>query len=143
MKEKLINHLNGSDILDDADIEFLLNKYKEWRYSGTAYRVLIFFKAYEYNDFVLKSVQFDKSFSKTEQGISYFISTKDLNGDAFSSFEPKIILIKCNCYGIDVEKVRKDIPNLPQYTCYEEEIIPLEVSDLEIVYNGDAKDFYL
>ena len=126
--EKFIDHLKHSDFLEDEDIEFLLQKFPQARYDGLGYRVI---RGKE------RDISQDKSFSKSQEGVRYFIKTKDVK---------EVCIYEAQIQGLDVQSLcallRKQGHKFPEYVNQEQEVICLECpKNVAVIFQGLGKDF--
>lgn len=128
--DKIQAHFKGNDILEMAEIEAILQIYPQAQFQGTAYRVV------ETESQEMVSVQQDSSFTKSLEGIKYFLSTRDFKN---------IQLLQAHIYGIDLSILalllkRDSKISIPEYVFRELEVIPLEVSQVSLKFQGPASN---
>ena len=126
--EKFIDHLKHSDFLDNEDIEILLQKFPQARFDGIGYRII---RGKE------RDISQDKSFSKSKEGVRYFIRTKEVK---------EICVYEATISGLDVQALciilRKQGIKFPEYVNQEQEIICLDSpKNVAVIFKGQASDF--
>lgn len=126
--EKFTDHLKHSDFLDNEDIEILLQKFPQARFEGIGYRII---RGKE------RDISQDKSFSKSKDGVRYFIRTKDVK---------EICVYEATISGLDVQELciilRKQGIKFPEYVNQEQEIICLDSpKNVAVIFKGQANDF--
>lgn len=132
----LKDHLQARTLVTKAEVGHILQEESDCNYSGNAYRVIL-----QSTPSLNSSVIEDVCFSKSLNGIKYYISMQDLEHYKF------IKIYKVNiARGIDVSALvaslcEEDLSDLFNNLIKEEEILASLVTSEELIYSGEARSF--
>lgn len=128
---KIKKHVAHDDYLNSDEISLILKVHPEFKFSGQAYRILLFSNPTEEC-----SVRDDSSFSKSIGGINHYFFKQDLDYYPFLHFyqvsliglDLCLLLKKYNLDGIEMIKA-------------EDEIVALEIYEQNLLFNGKSIEF--
>lgn len=142
MKDIVDKHLKNTHELDNDEIELILEESPRCIFSGEIFRVLIFKKQYEYDNFDINSLAHDKHWTRNLDYIHHFLKTQDTMSSSFDDYETHIVVVRAiTSEAVDIPLYAKENDLRYGYAQDEGEVVPLTASDISIIYKGLLKEY--